>query len=79
MIASATNDVLVERVDECGDIRILVVPLRGENHYDLYQCYRRLPDVLAFNGEKFGKSCWDSDREFAYYRNDRVFASVCLR
>jgi hypothetical protein len=79
MIATATNEILVECMQEVGDIRILVVALKGEVHHELYRCYSKLPDVLKFRGEKFGKSCWDSDKHLAYYRNDREFASICSR
>lgn len=77
MKAIATNEILVERVDSVGDLRILVISLKGEAHYELYQYYRKLPDILIMNGEKFGKSCWDSDKQYAYYRNDRIVASAC--
>jgi len=30
--------------------------------------------VIECNGRLYGKSCWDSDQQKAYYRTDRHFA-----
>ena len=72
---AANNRVLVELSDYHG-IGFATVDLHGENHFDLYQHYKSLPNVIECNGRLYGKSCWDSDRQKAYYRTDRHFATV---
>lgn len=71
--ASATSHLLVE-VSEYQGIGFASVDLHGDCHYSLYQCYCRLPNVIECNGRLYGKSCWDSDHQKAYYRTDRQFA-----
>jgi hypothetical protein len=71
--ASATSHLLVE-VSEYQGIGFATVDLHGDGHYSLYEFYRRLPDVIECNGRLYGKSCWNSDQQKAYYRTDRHFA-----
>ena len=73
--ATASNRLLVE-LSDYGKVKFATVDLHGENHYDLYQMYKRLPSVIECNGQLYGKSCWDSDKCKAYYRSDRTFAVV---
>lgn len=72
-IANATSQLLVELSDYCG-IGFATVDLHGDMHFDLYKMYCKLPDVIECNGRLYGKSCWDSDRQKAYYRTDKTFA-----
>lgn len=77
MKAKSCDDVLVSSVETFANLSILTVNLSGDTHYDMYRQYASLPDVVVFDGDKYGKSCWDSDKGLAYYRNDRLFASPC--
>lgn len=45
---------------------------------DTYEEYKALPLLIEYQGRKYGKSCWNSDRFTAYYRTDKVanFAKV---
>lgn len=67
--ATATNLLKVE-LSTFHHIGFATVDLHGETHYDLYQMYKRLPDMIECNGRLYGKSCWDSDKHKAYYRTD---------
>jgi hypothetical protein len=73
--ANATTKILVE-LSEYQGIGFATVDLHGDVHYDLYQMYKRLPNVIEANGRLYGKSCWCSDKHKAYYRTDKDFASV---
>lgn len=68
------NAVIVESVQNCDGITFLTVSLGGGEHWDLWQAYSRLPNVVEFNGRLFGKSCWDSDKGRGYYRSDMSIA-----
>lgn len=39
---------------------------------DTFDAYRALPNLIEFQGRRFGKSCWNSDHFTAYYRTDKV-------
>jgi hypothetical protein len=73
--ATATTKILVE-LSECEGIGFATVDLHGDVHGDLYQMYKRLPNVIEANGRLYGKSCWCSDKHKAYYRTDKDFATV---
>lgn len=68
------NALVVDAVENCGNVIFLTVSLGGGEHWDMYQCYCRLPNVVEFNGKLFGKSCWNSDNGRAYYRSDLKIA-----
>jgi len=63
------NAVLVESVENCGEFTFLTVSLGGGEHWDLWQAFSRLPNVVEFNGVLFGKISWDSDKGRGYYRS----------
>lgn len=73
-MAITTNHLAVELMERDG-VGFAVADLHGETHYDLWRMYERLPAVIAVDGHLYGKSGWDSDREKAYYRTDRTFAT----
>lgn len=77
MIAKRVDDVLVQEMVEYAGVSFLYVSLRGDDHYSMYKNYASLPDVVMVDDMKYGKSCWDSDKGMAYYRSDKVFATVC--
>lgn len=68
------NAVVIESVENCENITFLTVDLGGGEHWDMYQSYCRLPNVVEHNGKLFGKSCWNSDNGRAYYRSDLKIA-----
>jgi len=71
MIANPVNNaVLIESVEACDGVVYLTVSLGGGEHYDMWQSYKGLPNVIEYNGELFGKSCWNSDVGRGYYRNN---------
>lgn len=76
MIASTARAVVISSVETLGNLTILVVNLDGDMHYDMYRCFKNLPAVVVYNGQNFGKSCWNSDKGTAYYRNDMNIAIV---
>ena len=76
MIAKRVNDVLVQEMVEYAGVSFLYVSLRGDDNYSMYKNYASLPDVVMVDNVKYGKSCWDSDKGMAYYRSDKVFATV---
>jgi hypothetical protein len=76
MKAQASADILVECVEDYAGVSFLTIRLHGTDHYSMYKEYAGLPRVLTMDGKKYGKSCWDSDKHYAYYRTDRLFASV---
>jgi hypothetical protein len=41
-----------------------------------YDTVKALPAALSFEGRRYGKTAWNSDRCVAYYRTDRSFATV---
>lgn len=71
------NDaILVDSVQKVENITILVVSLGGGEHWDMYQVYKNLPDVVTYDDQDFGKSAWNSDVGRAYYRSDYAIAFV---
>lgn len=74
MIAHSVNALVIETVENLGNLTILVVSLGEGQHWDAYQAFKRLPAVICYNGQNFGKSCWNSDKNKAYYRNDYAIA-----
>jgi hypothetical protein len=70
------NAVVVESIQDCEGVRFLTVSLGGGEHWDMFQTYSKLPNVVEFNGQLFGKSCWDSDKGRAYYRSDMAIATA---
>lgn len=76
MFAQPSTDIPVESVEEYAGVGFLTVRLAGDDHYSMYQSYKGLPAVLKMAGRRYGKSCWNSDRQCAYYRTDMLFAST---
>ncbi len=76
MNAQPSADILVEYVEDYAGVSFLTIRLHGTDHYSMYKEYAGLPSVLSMGGKKYGKSCWDSDKHYAYYRTDRLFATV---
>ena len=74
MIAKAAKAVLIENVDVCEGTTFLSVRLDGDDHWTMFQSYRKLPPVVKHDGMMFGLTGWDSDKGLAYYRNDRLVA-----
>lgn len=72
-VAVSTDRLLVE-LSDYEVIGFATVDLHGETHFDMFQMYKRLPSVIECNGRLYGKTCWDSDHQKAYYRTDRNFA-----
>lgn len=68
------NTVVVEAVETYQNVTFLTVSLGGGEHWDLFQTYSKLPNVIEFEGRLFGKSCWNSDNGRAYYRSDAAIA-----
>lgn len=68
------NAVVIEEINTCEGVTFLTVCLNGSEHWDMYQSYCKLPDVVEFDGKVFGKSCWNSDYGRAYYRSDMKIA-----
>ena len=73
--AVAIGDALAVELYDYHGVGFAVADLHGETHFDLWRMYERLPSVIAVDGRLYGKSGWDSDREKAYYRSDKAFAS----
>ena len=67
------NSILVD-VYKYEGVCWAVADLHGECHYDLWQMYQKLPNVIEVEGRLYGKSGWDSDKEKAYYRTDMIIA-----
>ena len=74
MLAKASDDILVESLDECEGVSFLYIRLTGDHHYGMFSHYQSLPSVLICEGRKYGKSAWNSDNGIAYYRTDMIFA-----
>jgi len=70
------NGLVVEAVQNCEGVTFLTVSLGGGEHWDMFQTYSKLPQVVEFEGRLFGKSCWDSDKGRAYYRSDMAIATA---
>jgi hypothetical protein len=68
------NGLVVEAVQNCEGVTFLTVSLGGGEHWDMFQTYSKLPQVVEFEGRLFGKSCWNSDNGRAYYRSDATIA-----
>lgn len=41
---------------------------------DPYGSFKKLPAAIIYQGRELGKSCYDSDKNRAYYRSDKLFA-----
>lgn len=39
-----------------------------------YDHYKSLPNVIEAQGHVLGKSAWNSERNIAYYRDDKIIA-----
>ena len=65
------NAVLVQMVQKYADFTILTVAMESDD----YREYARLPNVIEYDGQLFGKSCWNSDVYRAYYRSDMSIAT----
>ena len=69
MNATIVPDALV--LDSCYDyagVGYAEVKITG------WEEVKRLPQVIEFNGRRYGYSAWNSDRLVAYYRTDRAIA-----
>jgi hypothetical protein len=58
----------VERFDYIEGVAICEVSCND------YEEYKLLPQVIEISEKVLGKSCWNSDCNKAYYRNDKLFA-----
>jgi hypothetical protein len=77
MIAKvAVGFVKVEQVQTLGGVTALVVKCDGDNYVDWLDSYMAAPKVVEFEGERFGKSGWDSDTGAIFYRTDVMLARV---
>lgn len=65
-IPGAVSVIAIEALP-CG-ARCLITYCEG------YEGWRRLPRAVTIGGQVFGRSAWNSDRNLAYYRTDRVVA-----
>lgn len=50
-------------------VSVLTLPLD-----DGFDSYKKLPQVLSYNGLQYGKTGWNSDRMVCYYRDDAPIA-----
>ena len=73
MYATPAKNAVIVDYRACDNDQFLSTDLFGE-HWDMYQQYRKLPDVLKFNGELYKKTGWDSDRCKAYYKQSNSIA-----
>ena len=60
-------------------IQIIVdYPFEGEHWIEVtcqdYEAYTLLPHALEFQGRRYGRTGWNSDRCVAYYTTRRPFA-----
>lgn len=60
---------LLSEVQRAGSETILVAPCVD------YQAWEALPRVLRFEGQTFGLTGWNSDREQAYWRPTKLAAT----
>ncbi len=49
-------------------VKVVVAPCDG------YQGFDKLPKGITFNGVPYGLTGWNSDRNVAYFRTDKVVA-----
>ena len=67
--APVSNAIEVIHVETLPDgVTVVIVPCADRG------VFAKLPKAIAYGGEAYGRSGWNSDRCCAYYRSDRGFA-----
>jgi 2-keto-3-deoxy-6-phosphogluconate aldolase len=67
-VATAVKDVITfEQCTIYQGVTYIEVAIDAD---DPYRSFKKLPDAIEYNGTLLGKTCFDSDKNRAYYRSD---------
>jgi hypothetical protein len=71
MVTKPRADAFVVQSHETlpNGVSVMTLPLD-----DGFDGYKKLPQVLSYGGQLYGKTGWNSDRMVCYYRNDAAIA-----
>jgi hypothetical protein len=77
MTATAVKDTInVEKSTEYQGILFVEVAIDAD---DPYRSFKKLPAAIEYLGRVLGKTCFDSDKNLAYYRSDAKNVAPIVR